>query len=90
MEVLSQNTVQDIINESLKKSISYQEYRALVSDLVAKEATTGTEQTGTGYMKVATGTTAERPGTPVAGMIRFNTTTSTFEGYDGTAWVDLH
>ncbi len=45
MEVLSQNTVQDIINESLKKSISYQEYRALVSDLVAKEATTGTEQT---------------------------------------------
>ncbi len=45
MEVLNQNKVQEVINESLKKSISYQEYRSLVSDLVAKEATTGTEQT---------------------------------------------
>ena len=29
-------------------------------------------------------------GTPVAGMIRFNTTTSKFEGYNGTAWVEFH
>ena len=29
-------------------------------------------------------------GTPVAGMIRFNSTTSKFQGYDGTAWQDLH
>ena len=28
--------------------------------------------------------------TPVAGMIRFNTTTNKFEGYDGTAWVEFH
>lgn len=45
MEVLNQNTVQEVINESLKKSISYQEYRTLVSDLVAKKGTTGVEQT---------------------------------------------
>ncbi len=28
--------------------------------------------------------------TPTAGTIRFNTTTSKFEGYDGTAWVAFH
>mgnify|MGYP000120615071 FL=1 len=31
------------------------------------------------------GTQAQRP-TPVAGMLRFNTETSGFEGYDGTEW----
>ena len=31
------------------------------------------------------GTQAQRP-TPVAGMLRFNTDTSGFEGYDGTEW----
>lgn len=48
------------------------------------------EQRGTGAFKVATGTTTERPATAEAGMIRFNTTTSKFEGYDGTNWVDLN
>lgn len=28
--------------------------------------------------------------TPTAGTIRFNTTTSKFEGYDGSAWVAFH
>jgi hypothetical protein len=37
-----------------------------------------------------TWTTAGRPGTPTAGTIGFNTSTSKFEGYDGTSWVDLH
>jgi len=32
------------------------------------------------------GTTAERPGTPAAGMLRFNTTESEFEGYNGVEW----
>jgi hypothetical protein len=45
---------------------------------------------GTGYLKIATGTDAQRPAAPVAGMIRFNTTTVKFEGYDGTAWVNLN
>ena len=31
------------------------------------------------------GTDAQRP-TPVAGMLRFNTETGGFEGYDGTEW----
>jgi hypothetical protein len=47
---------------------------------------------GTGAMIVPIGTTAQRPGpaTAVQGMIRFNTDTNKFEGYDGTAWQDLN
>ncbi len=48
------------------------------------------EVSGTDAVLLASGTTAERPSTPTAGMIRFNSTTSKFEGYTGSAWVDLH
>jgi chemotaxis protein histidine kinase CheA len=33
-----------------------------------------------------TGSTAERPSIPAAGMLRFNSTEVEFEGYDGFAW----
>ena len=39
----------------------------------------------TGAIRVPDGTTAERPGTPVAGMFRYNTTDGQFEGYT-TEW----
>jgi len=45
---------------------------------------------GTGAFTPQVGTTAERPATPVAGMIRFNTTTSKHEGYDGATWNNLY
>jgi hypothetical protein len=32
------------------------------------------------------GTTAQRPGSPVDGMIRYNTTLNTFEGYKNANW----
>jgi hypothetical protein len=41
---------------------------------------------GTAAMLVPTGTTAQRPGSPTAGGIRYNSQTSAYEGYDGTAW----
>jgi hypothetical protein len=41
---------------------------------------------GTSAIKVPTGTEAQRPGTPAAGMFRFNDDTDEFEGYDGSAW----
>jgi hypothetical protein len=37
-------------------------------------------------LELPDGTTAQRPGSPVAGMIRYNTTLSTFEGYKASAW----
>ena len=45
--------------------------------------------TGTGAIDVASGTTAQRPGSPSAGMFRFNSQTSEFEGYDGSAWGEI-
>jgi len=42
----------------------------------------------TSSLQVPVGTTAERP-TEAQGQIRYNTTDSTFEGYDGTAWGSL-
>lgn len=40
----------------------------------------------TGAITIPSGTIAQRPGTPVAGMIRNNTTSSRLEYYNGTAW----
>ena len=45
--------------------------------------------TGTGAIDVASGTTAQRPGSPSAGMFRFNSQTSEFEGYDGSGWGEI-
>jgi len=44
---------------------------------------------GTGQLKLPTGTTAQRTGSPSTGLIRFNTTTTSFEGYDGSAWGNI-
>jgi len=43
---------------------------------------------GTGALRLPDGTTAQRPGSPAAGMFRYNTTTSKFEGYTD-AWGDI-
>ena len=45
--------------------------------------------TGTGAIDVASGTTAQRPGSASAGMFRFNSQTTEFEGYDGSAWGEI-
>lgn len=42
----------------------------------------------TGAAQIPVGTTAERP-TPATGQARFNSTTTGFEGYNGTAWRGL-
>jgi hypothetical protein len=45
--------------------------------------------TGSGGFDVPVGTTAERPGSPTAGIVRYNTTESTYEGYDGSDWIQI-
>lgn len=45
MNTLDINTLENIIEDSLKDSISYEEYRALVSKLVEENSTTGNEKT---------------------------------------------
>ena len=44
---------------------------------------------GTGVLDLPVGTTAQRPGSPNSGMIRFNTDLTTFEGYNGSAWGSI-
>ena len=52
---------------------------------------------GTGIVKINStqslqlpvGTDAQRPGTPAAGMVRFNSTVNQYEGYNGSYWIQL-
>jgi hypothetical protein len=43
----------------------------------------------TGAIALPTGTTAQQPGTALTGMLRFNTTKTSFEGYNGTSWASV-
>jgi hypothetical protein len=54
----------------------------------ALTATLDSTFSSTGALTISKGTTAERP-TPASGMLRFNTTTTEFEGYNGTAWASV-
>ena len=49
----------------------------------------GSEMTSTGAIVMPVGTTAQRPGTGVVGMMRFNSDVDYFEGYNGATWVRL-
>ena len=53
---------------------------------IAIDSTVGTITSSTGAAIIPSGTTAQRDGSPVAGYLRFNTSDSSFEGYDGSAW----
>ena len=48
-----------------------------------------TKTSATGSSVVAAGTTAQRDGSPSAGMLRFNSTATSFEGYNGSAWGSI-
>lgn len=43
----------------------------------------------TGYFQLPSGTTAQRPASPVTGMMRWNTTLSQAEMYNGTTWISM-
>jgi hypothetical protein len=47
--------------------------------------------TSTGALLISKGTSGEQPGSPATGMIRYNTSTSQFEGYSGSspAWKSI-
>lgn len=45
--------------------------------------------TSTGYVKLSTGTSGQRPASALAGMIRFNTDLTSFEGYNGSGWTSV-
>lgn len=41
----------------------------------------------TGAIRTSSGTTAQRPASPVNGMTRYNTTTGTWEAYNNSGWI---
>jgi hypothetical protein len=43
----------------------------------------------TGAIVLPVGTTAQEPSSPASGMLRFNSSTANFEGYNGSAWSGL-
>jgi hypothetical protein len=45
------------------------------------------DNTSTGYFDLPSGTTAQRPASPVNGMTRYNTTLNQFEVYQNGAWT---
>jgi hypothetical protein len=47
------------------------------------------ETGATGSAELPVGTTAQRDGSPSNGYMRYNTTTSGFEGYSGSAWGSI-
>lgn len=53
---------------------------------VTPTAVSDQNNTSTGYFDLPAGTTAQRPGSPTAGMIRYNTSNSQYEVYSGSSW----
>ena len=58
-------------------------------DLTLAPGNGNVEINGTGSIKLPVGTTAQRP-TAVAGKVRYNSDTNSFEGYNGTNWIVLN
>ena len=62
---------------------------ALAGTFTTLTATADSSFTSTGAVLLSKGTTGQRPASPVAGQIRFNSTSTQFEGYSGTAWASV-
>jgi hypothetical protein len=69
---------QVVFSDGTKKLVSKTNAQAVVA--------LGISTGSTGSEIIPAGTTVQRDATPAVGYFRFNTTTGTFEGYNGTAW----
>lgn len=62
---------------------------AELADLSTEVAALSGALASTEKTHIATGTTAQRPASPIEGDIRRNTTTARWEAYNGTSWQNL-
>jgi len=62
---------------------------AAASGSATPAAVSDQTNTSTGYFDLPAGTTAQRPASPATGMIRYNTTNSQYEVYNGSSWKAL-
>lgn len=65
------------------------DFTAGTANLAGLSYTANIDTTSTGYLELPVGTTAQRPGSAATGMVRFNTSTGQFEGYNGSAWSSI-
>lgn len=66
----------------------YKDNSGTVQVIASKASNIGNFSSLTSAITLPAGTTAQEP-TGVQGMLRFNTTTSQFEGYNGSAWASV-
>jgi hypothetical protein len=57
---------------------------------VTPTAVSDQTNSSTGYFDLPAGTTAQRPGSPNVGMVRYNTTLARYEGYTAAGWQILY
>lgn len=62
---------------------------AEVADLAADVASLAGAAASTEKTQLAVGTTAQRPASPAVGQVRWNSTTSELEAYDGSSWYNI-
>ena len=63
--------------------------QAALAELDTELSGTVTKTASTGAAVIPTGTTADRPGTPVEGHFRRNSELGQWEGYDGSQWSGI-
>ena len=59
------------------------------SNVTVSTATVVSKTSSTGSAVMPSGTTGQRDGSPTSGYLRFNTTLTKFEGYNGSAWSSV-
>ena len=82
------NTQVQFNNSGLFGASSNLTWNGTVLSTTGFTASSDSTFTSTGALSISKGTTGQRP-TPASGMLRFNTTTTEFEGYNGTAWASV-
>jgi len=63
------------------------DYATAAQGILADSSVSKTSSTGSADLP--SGTTAQRDGAAIAGYIRFNSDSGSFEGYDGSAWGSI-
>lgn len=86
--VAGSNTQLQFNNSGVFGASSNLTWNGTVLSTTGFTASSDSSFTSTGALTISKGTTGERP-SAVSGMLRFNTTTTEFEGYNGTAWASV-
>ncbi len=91
------NTASSVLNIQTSGSVTVNDFSLsgttitnTVNNSITSFVTTGTgyfRVPGTGAMVIPSGTTFQRPGNAVTGMMRFDTVNNRLEVYDGTTWI---